>query len=232
MPEKNALTPITSGDDPHRYRKHAPRAPEGKISSALIWPMLGHLSQTHRFELEIGFGLGRFLVERAYATRDTFTYLLGVEIRSKLAYQVSQKVRAQDLQNRVTVWAGDIREIVKRMDETVAFDRCYVHFPDPWWKKRHLKRTVVSSTFLDDLIKLLRADGELFIQTDVEERAQRMAADIEAHTGFDLKQPPSTEWDPNYGARSNREARAIADGVPVWRMLASRKHDSRHSTGP
>jgi tRNA (guanine-N7-)-methyltransferase len=75
---------------------------------------------------------------------------------------------------------------------------------------------------LEPIARLLAPGGELFIQTDVEDRAQDFVTDLCAHGGFDLADPPFVP-DQGYGARSNREKRAIADGLPIYRILARRR---------
>ena len=59
-----------------------------------------------------------------------------------------------------------------RLSPDASVRRFFVHFPDPWWKKRHAKRLVVRDTFLAEVARLLEPGGELFVQTDVEERAR------------------------------------------------------------
>jgi len=101
----------------------------------------------------------------------------------------------------------------------------FVHFPDPWWKKRHRKRLVVRDAFLDQVARLLEPGGELFVQTDVEERATA----YEGLVGLDERFRPAGDApssprlaDNPYGARSPRERRAIADGLPVHRLRYER----------
>ena len=59
------------------------------------------------------------------------------------------------------------------------------------------------------------------MQTDVEERAALYRAQVDGFTGFepwgDASGDPALAENP-YGARSPREHRAIADGLPVYRM--------------
>ena len=55
-----------------------------------------------------------------------------------------------------------------------SVSRIFVHFPDPWWKKRHHKRLVVGTPLLDEVARVLVPAGEVFVQTDVEERAGRL----------------------------------------------------------
>ena len=94
----------------------------------------------------------------------------------------------------------------------------FVHFPDPWWKKRHAKRRVVSDLFVDTLGRLIRPGGELLVQTDVAARAEGYEALLAAHPRF---APRRIEANP-FGAESNREIRAREDGLPVYRILAER----------
>jgi tRNA (guanine-N7-)-methyltransferase len=105
--------------------------------------------------------------------------------------------------------------------------RFFVHFPDPWWKKRHAKRLLVRAGFLDEIARLLEPRGELFVQTDVEERAvgyEEIAfLDDRFVPAGDAPGSPRLAENP-YAARSSRERRAIADGLPVhrlrWRRVA------------
>jgi tRNA (guanine-N7-)-methyltransferase len=66
---------------------------------------------------------------------------------------------------------------------------------------------------------VLRPAGELFVQTDVEERAEQYLERISACSAFQrVTETGYIDANP-YGARSNRESRAIADGLPIYRLL-------------
>jgi len=200
-------------DDPRRYLALAPAAPEGRIEVGSLFPTGGPL------ELEIGFGRGVFLIERTQAAPDA--RLLGIEIKRKWAYLVEQRLLRLALPN-VRVFGGDARDILLRLSPDASFERVFMHFPDPWWKKRHAKRRLRGSEMLDSLARLLRPGGEFFVQTDVEERAEVFVADLRAHHAFDVPEHCYLQENP-YGARSNREKRAIEDGLPVYRILATRR---------
>jgi tRNA (guanine-N7-)-methyltransferase len=175
-------------------------------------------------EVEIGPGRGWFLVERAEV--EPRAALVGLEIRRKWAAVVDRRLSARGLSARARVFAEDARAALARMGPASAVSRVFVNFPDPWWKKRHQKRAVVQSPFLDDISRLLAPDGELFVQTDVEDRAAayeglvgidpRFAPAGDAHGSARLAENP-------YGARSPRERRALADGLPVHRMRWRRR---------
>jgi tRNA (guanine-N7-)-methyltransferase len=84
----------------------------------------------------------------------------------------------------------------------------------------------MGDVFLDQVARLLVPGGELYVQTDVEERAELYDRVVTAHEAFepngDVAGSARVAENP-YGARSPREHRAIADGLPVHRMKWRRR---------
>lgn len=200
-------------ETPVRYDRMAPRAPEGPIDLREVVPGEGPL------EIDIGFGRGQSLFERAAAAPEA--RLLGIEVKSKLAYQVDERRKKRGLE-RMRVFAGDAKEILGRAGPEGSVARVFLYFPDPWWKKRHAKRRVIGDELLDTLARLLAPGGELFIQTDVDDRAEAYLALVRAHEAFEIAGGGYLDHNP-FGARSNRERRADEDGLPVYRILARRR---------
>ncbi|MGD0676660.1 MAG: tRNA (guanine-N7)-methyltransferase [Polyangiaceae bacterium] len=196
-----------------RPYEDAPRLPEGGQVD------LRSVVRAEWLEIEIGPGRGWFLVERAQT--EPRAALVGLEIRRKWASIVDERLRHRGFGARARVFAEDARESLPRLGPDGTVQRVFVHFPDPWWKKRHAKRTLVRDRFFDDVARLLVPGGELFVQTDVEERArayEELASsdDRFSPAGDDSASPRLI--DNPYGARSSRERRAIADGLPVHRL--------------
>jgi tRNA (guanine-N7-)-methyltransferase len=170
-------------------------------------------------EIEVGPGRGWFLVERAEVAPQAG--LVGLEVRRKWASIVDGRLAKRGLAKRARVFAEDVQYALPRLAPDGSVRRFYVHFPDPWWKKRHQKRLVVRGGFLEEVVRLLEPGGELFVQTDVEERA----TEYESLVGLEPRLEPAGDIpgsprmaDNPYVARSPRERRAIADGLPVHRM--------------
>lgn len=208
--------PDAAGRDRRRlYDEEAPKAPEGPVDLAAALPGDGPL------ELDVGFGRGLSLVERAEVAPEA--RVVGVEVRSKWAYLASQDLARRGLSGRVLAWNEDVRLLLPRCGPEACLHRVFVHFPDPWWKKRHAKRRVVDDDFLDQVARLLRDGGDLFVQTDVEDRAARYRDLIAGHGAFEIVHEPGALDRNLFGARSNRERRADDDGLPVYRMLARRR---------
>ncbi len=200
----------TTDPDPHRYRKLAPPPPEGPLVLAELLPGSGEI------ELEIGYGHGRFLIERAAANPGT--RVVGVEVKRKWAYLVADRCARRGLVN-ATAWGADVREVLPRITPA-SVARVFMCFPDPWWKKRHLKRSLVGDALLDAIARVLVPGGEFFVQTDVEERAVLHLEALARHSAFTLAGDAGYLTANPYGARSNREVRAEEDGLPVYRTLA------------
>jgi len=195
----------------------APRLPESNAVE------LGSLVTGEWIEIEIGPGRGWFLVERA--TAEPRAALVGLEVRRKWAAIVDGRLHARGLAPRARVFAEDALWALPRLVPDASVRRVFVHFPDPWWKKRHQKRLVVRDALLDQVARLLEPGGELFVQTDVEERAlayeSLVALDPRFHPAGEDRQSPRISDNP-YGARSPRERRAMADGLPVHRLRYER----------
>jgi tRNA (guanine-N7-)-methyltransferase len=192
----------------------APRAPEGRVDLDALLPFEGPL------ELDVGFGRGRSIFERV--TASPASRILGIEVKAKWACKVEEKRKRLGL-DRVRVVTEDVRELLPRCGPEGAVTRTFVHFPDPWWKNRHADRFVVAEPFLDAMAFLLREGGELYVQTDVEDRAKRYRDVIARHPAFDLATESGFVNENPFGARSNREMRADEDGLPVFRILARRR---------
>jgi tRNA (guanine-N7-)-methyltransferase len=199
--------------NPHRFRALCPRAPEGPLDLAALLPGAGEI------ELEIGFGHGRFLYERAQVVPTS--RIVGLEVKTKWATLVAERAANRGLRN-VTVWGSDAREVLPRITAS-SVQRVFMHFPDPWWKKRHQKRMLTGAALLEQLARILVPGGEFFMQTDVDDRADLHLGALREHGAFELCGEGGIISSNPFGARSNREARAEEDGLPVTRTLVRRR---------
>lgn len=214
--------------------EHAPRLPEGDSIDprTLFHPArpaqagdehaeVGQLSppsaalESSPVELEVGPGRGWFIFERLDFAPEV--RVVGLEIRRKWATIVDDRLAARGYGARGRVFAEDAKAALSRfVPDSVSI--AYVHFPDPWWKKRHHKRLVVGQELLDELARVIVSGGELLVQTDVEERAEQYESIIAAHGAFEPFESTARVEDHPHGARSPRERKAIEDGLPVYRL--------------
>lgn len=193
------------------YAALAPRPPEGDLDLHQLFATSGEI------EIDVGFGRGRSLLERARAHPEL--RLLGIETKVKWAHRVAEECRSSAL-NHVRVFAADAKALFERLSPPGSVRRIFVHFPDPWWKKKHEKRLLVDDVFAERSARLLGPAGELFVQSDVEMRAMAYHEVLSRHPAFASVRFIDTN---PYAGGSNREVRAAQDGLPVWRLLAIRR---------
>ena len=113
-----------------------------------------------KISVEVGFGSGRHLLYQAKKNPDTL--FVGIEIHTPSAQQVLKQIELQGLDN-IWVVNYDARLFLEMLPSNVC-EQIFVHFPVPWDKKPH--RRVISPSFLDESMRVLRKDGRLELRTD------------------------------------------------------------------
>ena len=121
--------------------------------------------QKKKIWLEIGFGNGQHLVE--LAKRNSDKLILGSEVFENGVATACFSLFQNKIEN-VRVFQGDIRILFNSI-KCEAVDRLYILFPDPWTKKRHKSRRLLSSRNVELFSKILKSKGVICIATDVED---------------------------------------------------------------
>jgi len=172
-----------------------------------------------RLELEIGCGHGGYAL--AFARRHPERALVGIEQRKMFARMVADKAAQRQLSN-LLVLQGDGRILAPRLFAAGSLAAVHVHFPDPWWKRRHVRRRLVDDRMSSLLLGLLAPGGLLDFRTDVERYAQDAVVRLEEE-GFENEAGPGAfaERAPDE-IPSTREKRYLEIGQPVWRLRLRR----------
>ncbi len=165
-------------------------------------------------ELEIGCGQGGFAIE--YCRRHPESRYVAFEWRKKYAREVQARADKRGLKNLKVVEA-DARYVVPKLFAPGSLAAFHLQFPDPWWKRSHQKRAVLTPQFALLIYELLEPGGLFDLRTDVEDRARRMLVLLEG-TGFHnplgpLAFHPAREDE----VPSTRERRYLKSGEPVFR---------------
>jgi tRNA (guanine-N7-)-methyltransferase len=121
-------------------------------------------------EVEIGSGDGAFLVARASSFPDRS--FLGVERSPAKARRLAERVSKRGLPNVRTLHA-DARCLVASIIPAASVATYHVYFPDPWPKRGHAERRILTARFVADLARTLEPDGRFFLATDVPHYATR-----------------------------------------------------------
>jgi tRNA (guanine-N7-)-methyltransferase len=134
-------------------------------------------------QVDLGFGRGEFIIEIARRMPDT--ECIGLEIRQYLIEKVRQRLEGEPLPN-VHVLAANVKQHLPVLFDPGMLSRVYIHFPDPWTKrKRHHKRRMVDASLVATLFELLAPGGEVHLMTDKEPVGREMLTLFETHGGFE-----------------------------------------------
>lgn len=165
-------------------------------------------------ELEIGCGKGGFALE--YCARNPRVRYVAFEWRKKYAREVQARAQKRGLSNLVVIEA-DARQEVPNLFRPGMLSAIHLQFPDPWWKRAHQKRAILTPEFARLLVELLVPGGLFDLRTDVEDRAVRMLETLEK-AGLHNPLGPGAfhPYDPSE-VPSTRERRYLATGQLVYR---------------
>jgi tRNA (guanine-N7-)-methyltransferase len=119
--------------------------------------------------LEIGFGSGEHLLWQAERHADVG--LIGCEPFLNGVASLLGAIEDRKLAN-IRVHDGDARDVLAWLpDGSVA--RIFILFPDPWPKKRQMKRRLISPDTVETLARVLAAGGEIRFASDDPDYAAR-----------------------------------------------------------
>lgn len=113
-------------------------------------------------EVEIGMGMGDFITQSALNNKDR--YYIGLERVDMCVARAIKKAQELDLENFRILFA-DATNIDEIFDEN-SVDIIYLHFSDPWPKKKYHKRRLTYPPFLKKYEKILKKDGSLILKSD------------------------------------------------------------------
>jgi len=168
-----------------------------------------------RLELEIGPGHGGFALAFARAHPDRA--IVAIEQRRSFAEAIASKAERRG-HSRLLVIHGDARILAPRLFARGSLAAIHVHFPDPWWKRRHQGRRLVDDRMSLLLRAVLAPGGLLDFRTDVEAYARGAVERLE-EVGFRNEAGPRRFAEPGPDEiPSTREKRYLATGQRVWRL--------------
>ncbi len=121
--------------------------------------------------IDIGFGNGNNLTETAELYPEN--NYVGIEVHRPGVGCLLAQLQQRNLEN-VRVYCADAIVILKRNIPDACIDRVQLFFPDPWPKKRHHKRRLVTPDFAALIARKLRPGGHFHAVTDWENYAEYM----------------------------------------------------------
>ncbi len=169
--------------------------------------------------LEIGFGGGEHLAWQAIQNPDVLC--IGAEPFINGVAKLVSQVDDHNLKN-VRALHGDCRPLLERLPNGVL-DRMFILHPDPWPKKKHYKRRIVSPALLQDAARILKPGSELRIASDISDYIRWVLMHVQLHNrksdDFFWTAKVATDWQcrPDDWPQTRYEAKAIREGrVPTY----------------
>lgn len=160
--------------------------------------------------LEIGFGGAEHLIWQAEHNPDVG--LIGCEPFEEGVVKALAAIDDKRLRN-VALHADDARPLLRWLPEA-SIGRAFVLFPDPWPKKRHVKRRLVSPQLLDMLARVMRPGAELRVATDIADYARTMLVAFAGEPRFQWLAQGPDDWRrrPDDWPETRYEAKAVREG--------------------
>jgi len=164
---------------------------------------------TH-FEVELGSGMGRFLVNHARKHPDTA--FLGIERMLIRVRKTSRRAQRHNLTN-VRLLYVEACYAVNYLIPDASVKTYYLFFPDPWPKNKHRWRRLFDTGFLTALNRTLIPSGRLYVATDHLDYFDIIAKILRHDDRFKEIEP----FEPGEDEKSDFERLFLSQNKPIGR---------------
>lgn len=173
-------------------------------------------------EVDLGCGDGSFLSELAEQVPER--NFLGIERLLGRVRSACKKIAARHLTN-ARILQMDIRHAVQHIIPPGSVEVFYLMFPDPWPKRRHQRRRVLTQDLLQSIATALKPAGLLRITTDQRDYAEEMQRKLILASALEIQPQDDGNSAPFPSSRFEEHFRAR--GVPIYRLVARRGSPDR-----
>jgi tRNA (guanine-N7-)-methyltransferase len=152
---------VPAGEGSLAHRRHVPSrviALDSLIDRLDLGEIFGRKAPLH---VDLGCGDGSFLC--ALAQRMPDKNFLGIE---RLLNRVRTSARKAAPLDNVRLLRMESSYAVRYLLPPESVERFYLLFPDPWPKRRHHRRRIVTPDFLSSIYAALQKNGSIHIATD------------------------------------------------------------------
>jgi len=172
--------------------------------------------------VEIGFGRGEFLAD--LAARAPQQCFVGIDYSAKRALKLARRLARGELQN-VRLLGAAAQEAVTRAIPDASVRCFWINFPDPWPKKRHFKRRLITPAFARELVRCLEPGAAVEVATDHPGYADWIHQVLSGTPGLENDHAPQP-W------RATPEAGRMPTAYELeWRALGHAFHFFRYRRG-
>lgn len=149
---------MTSLDTPSPLEGHGLALPPAACALKGLLP-----SAARPVIVDIGCGKGRSLRGRAAALPEA--WFIGVDRMVSRLRRLAKRAGREGLFN-IHLWHGEAHTALVYGFPANSITECTIFFPDPWPKRRHHRRRLITPAFLDTLEQKLIPGGRVYLATD------------------------------------------------------------------
>jgi tRNA (guanine-N7-)-methyltransferase len=149
------------------------------LASPAEWSAV--FGNTHPLALEIGCGIGDFMVKTAMDKPET--NFIAIDYYNKGCYKTCRRIDLHGLTN-VRVLREEARQFITERIAKGSLSAVYINCPDPWPKKKHRKRRLVSRQFMEFLREYLAPGANFYFATDFDDYGIDVAGMLPGVAGF------------------------------------------------
>lgn len=131
--------------------------------------------------IEIGSGKGEFISQ--YPQQHLDWNFIGFEMSEKRIINCLKKLNPQQNPN-VRLVKRIIDDKIDLLFDEATISGVFIQHPDPWPKRRHHRRRLIQTAFLDSLAKILKPKAKVQIATDHKEYALWIVDIFSQHKDF------------------------------------------------
>jgi tRNA (guanine-N7-)-methyltransferase len=158
--------------------------------SGLLEPGAAFIAPKRPVWLEIGFGGGEHLAAQAECHPEIS--LIGCEVFQPGIAKLLAHMELRHLDN-IRIFTEDARLLIAALPPS-SIDRVFIMFPDPWPKRRHQNRRLVSCETLDALAAVMTDGAELRLATDDSNYLVWMLERLTEHPFFEWLVRGPCDW--------------------------------------
>lgn len=167
--------------------------------------------------IDIGCGRGGFLLQ--YALDHPEINILGMELRKQAVEWIQGVINGESIPNATALWYSVVNGLA--FLEPQSIETVFYFFPDPWHKKRHHKRRLFSTEFLNDLDRVMKPNATLYLMTDVEMVDEYQQESMLEHNIFTFRYcDDDAEWNL---PKTDQEKFSLRKGIPYRRLIVHKK---------
>jgi len=195
--------------------KEPPTASGAKIelaaSAGEALDLLATFGRVAPLEVDLGSGDGTFLTQ--LAAQQPERNFLGIEQMAGRVRGSCKKVTRDELTN-VRILRSELAYAVEHLFPPDSVSTFYLLFPDPWPKRRHHRKRIVTEHWLRSISRALTLNGIFRIATDHEDYFTWMQRRVQESGALEMV--PSSPWESL--PMTTFESRFLEQGVTIHRL--------------